>query len=57
MTRKMGMLREKPVPVYYVHHKIHWTGLGSNLGLGDERPVTNYMSHVTIKIKRLRISE
>ena len=51
MTRKMGMLREKPVPVYYVHHKTQWTGLASKLGLGDERPMINCLGHVIIKIQ------
>lgn len=51
MTRKMGMFREKPCPVYYAHHESHLTGRASNLGLGDDRPMTNCLGHVTIKIK------
>jgi hypothetical protein len=45
------MVREKSCPVYYVHHKTHLNALASNLGLGDDRPMTNCLGHVTIKIK------
>jgi hypothetical protein len=51
MARKMVMFWEKSCPVYYAHHKTHLTGLASNLGLGDDRPITNCLGHVTIKIK------
>jgi hypothetical protein len=51
MTRKMGMFTEKSCPVYYAHLKTHLTGLASNLGLGDDRPMTKCLGHVTIKIK------
>jgi len=47
----MGMFREKPCPVYCVHHKTYLTSLASHLGLGDDRPMTNCQGHVTIKIK------
>jgi len=43
--RKNGSAGRKPVPVLRCPPQIIWAGLGSNRGLGGEKPATNHLSH------------
>jgi len=53
--RRNGTAGGKPVPVPRCPPHITWAGLGSNPGLGGEKPATNRLSHGTANLRKNRL--